>query len=261
MNRQQSWKKRILHAFYGAIGFLLFVLIMDSIVMPLYTKHGKEYELPDVTEKPLAEAVEILEKEGFRPIVHDSVFNENYPRGTVIRQNPMPYSVVKKGRRVYLVVSRGTRPILVPDLVGKTPQDAEFILKESFLKTGKVYYDFSQSFPKGVVFRQSVQPGDTVLPGTTVNITVSLGPPPEAEKLPNLVGKSLLVARKELRVLGVPIKRIVYQYDPTLVPETVLHQSVPAGTPLVDVGDEGVTLVVSTDQKPEGEADSGTGND
>ncbi len=261
MNQQQSWKKRLLHALYGALGFLVFVLIMDSIVMPLYTKHGQEYELPDVTEKPLSEAIEILEREGFRPIVHDSVFNENYSRGTVIRQNPMPFSVVKKGRRVYLVVSRGTRPIVVPNLVGKTPQDAEFILKESFLKVGKTYYDFSRDFPKGVVFRQSIQPGDTVLPGTLLNITVSLGPPPEAEKMPNLVGKSLMVARKELRVLEVPIKRIVYQYEPSLVPETVLHQSVPVGTPLVEIQEQGVTLVVSTDQKPQGEESADTDND
>ncbi len=249
MSKQQSWKQRLLKAFYGAIGFLVFVLVMDSIVMPLYTKHGKEYELPDVTEKPLSQAIAILEKEGFRPIVHDSVFNENYERGIVIRQNPMPFSVVKKGRRVYLVVSRGTRPIVVPDLIGKTPQDAEFILKEHFLKTGKIYYDFTENFPKGVVFRQSIQPGDTVLPGTSLNMTVSLGPPPEAEKMPNLVGKSLLVARKELKLLNVPIKRVVYQYEPTLVPETVLQQSVRPGTPLVDV--DGVTLVVSTDQAPE----------
>ncbi len=252
MKTQGSWKQRFLKIIYGGIGLLVLVLLMDSLVMPLYTKHGKEFELPDVTEKPLEEAVATLEKEGFRPIVHDSVFNENYERGIVIRQNPMPFSIVKKGRRVYLVVSRGTRPILVPDLIGKTPQDAEFILKENFLQTGKVYYDFSEKFPKGVVFRQSIAPGDTVLPGTAVNVTVSLGAPPEAEKMPNLVGKSLLVARKELKLLNIPIQRVIYQYDPTLVPETVLQQSVRPGTPLLEV--KGVTLVVSTDQAPEEQA-------
>ncbi len=233
----------------GTIGFLFLVLLMDQVVMPWYTKHGQELELPEVTGKPLPEAVQLLKDHGFHPVIKDSTYDSRYPAGYVVQQRPQAFSTVKEGRRVYLVVSIGEKPQFMPNLLGSTPQDARIRLRDLGLEVNQIIYEFSDLYPRGVVINQSIPPGEQVHRNQTVNLTVSLGPMPSSEVMPNLVGKLLFNAQKELEVLGVPIRRIRYVLRKNLVPNTVVGQSVPAGTPLEKV--ERVDLSVSVDQLPE----------
>jgi serine/threonine-protein kinase len=245
-------KKLLRKILYYFIGFIAIIIVFDQVIMPLYTKHGNEYELPDVTEKPLSEAIDLLESEGFDPVILDSVFDANYLPDVVIRQNPLPYTMVKKGRRIYLVVSIGERPIYMPNLIGTTFTDAEFRLKDQTLNLNNTIYEFSEFYPNGVVINQSVPAGDKVERNQNVNITVSLGPPPSSKEVPNLVGKSMNYVRKELETLEIPLGKVKYQYRPNLVPETVVAQSVSAGTPAVKA--DSIIVTISTDkpiEKPE----------
>lgn len=233
------------------IGVIFFIFLMDSVVMPWYTKHGDSFELPDVTDQPVEEAREILKAEGFHPLVKDSVYDEKFPPGTIVQQNPLPYTLVKEGRRVYLVVSQGDKPRYVPKLIGSTPQDARFRLKEEGLTLNRVIHEFSDFYPRGVVINQSILPGEPVDKNQKINITVSLGPAPTSLEVPNLIGKSLESARKELSAVGVKLGRVKYRYRANLVPGTVLNQSVSAGQNVVKV--DSVSLLVSTDQPPQPE--------
>jgi beta-lactam-binding protein with PASTA domain len=239
-------KKLLKKALYYFIGFIVFIMLIDYVIMPLYTKHGKEYELPDVTEKPLAESVELLKDEGFNPVIQDSAYDANYPLDVIIRQNPLPYTMVKKGRRIYLVISIGEKPIYMPNLIGSTLKDAEFRLKDQTLNLNQTIYEFSEFYPNGVVINQSVPAGDNVERNQKINITVSLGPPPSSQEVPNLVGKSMNYVRKELETLGIHLGQIKYQYRPKLVPETVVAQSISAGTPVTKV--DSIIVTISTDK-------------
>ncbi len=232
----------------GLLGLIIFSVLMDFIVMPWYTKHGEAVELPDVTDKPVAEAVEVLEEGGFDPLIQDSVYDEQFPPGSVIQQNPLPFSRVKEGRRVYLIVSIGEKPRYMPQLISLTPQDADFRLKELGLTLNQVFYEFSDFYPRGVVINQSFPSGEEVQKNQKVNITVSLGPAPTSLEIPNLVGKSLETGEKELENLGVPVGRVKYAYRPKLVPGTILNQSISAGTSAAKV--DSIDLIVSTDQPP-----------
>ncbi len=214
--------------------------------MPWYTKHGDEYEMPDVTEQPVTDAVDLLESEGFNPMIVDSVYEANYPPGVVVRQNPLPYTMVKKGRRIYLVVSIGERPVYMPNLIGATVKDAEFQLKDRMLDLNRVIYEFSEFYPNGVVINQSVPAGEQVERKQRINITVSLGPPPASQEVPNLVGKSMNYVRKELETIGIRVGKIEYQYRPNLVPETVVAQSISAGRPAAKV--DSIDVTISTDK-------------
>ncbi|MBN2364643.1 MAG: PASTA domain-containing protein [Calditrichaeota bacterium] len=234
--------------FLVLVGFMFFVLLMDYVIMPWYTKHGQSMELPDVTDKPVDEGITILEEGGFEPVIQDSVYDEQFAPGKIIQQNPLPYSMVKEGRRVYIIVSIGEKPRYMPQLIGLTPQDAEFRLKEQGLTLNQVFYEFSDFYPRGVVINQSLPAAEEVERNQKVNITVSLGQAPTSQEIPNLVGKSLETAEKELESLGVPVGRIRYSYRPKLVPGTILHQSVAAGKSAVQTNS--IDLIVSTDEPP-----------
>ena len=252
-----NWWQRIL-TWLG--GFLLLFLMMDYIVMPLYTRLGQEYELPDVTEKPLAVALETLEDQGFIPIVQDSTFDAHSEKGMILRQNPSPYSTVKKGRRVYLVMSSGEKPIYMPDLLKESITNAELRLRESGLVLNQIYPEYSEELPYvDVVIRQSVRPGELVEHGKKINLTVSMGAPPNSQQIPRLIGKSLDRAMKELEVVGVSRDSILItrRYRTDLLPRTIISQSVQEGTLVIESGR--VELEVSTDKFPEEESRGGGG--
>jgi beta-lactam-binding protein with PASTA domain len=244
--------KNFLFLFILMLFLLAFAVLMDYVVMPFYTKHGKEYELPDVTDRPIEEAMEILDADGFKPLIQDSVYDETISPGYVIQQNPLPFSLVKDGRRVYLVVSIGEKPIFIPQLVGLTPQDAQFRLREQSLRLNQTFYEFSDFYPRGVVINQSIPAGKQVRKNRRVNITVSLGTAPTSLVIPNLVGQSLETAEKELEAINVRIGTIKYAYRPKLVPGTILRQSVSAGANAARV--EELHLLVSSDVPPPEEA-------
>jgi len=222
--------------------FLLFVLC-DKIIMPLYVHHGQEVVLPNVIGMSFEQAREFLQARGFKIIKNREMHDPHLPEGHIISQNPEPYAVVKKGRRVYVTVSMGKREVVVPRLIGGSEKDAEFILKRLELELGEVNYEFSTYYPRGVVISQSIPPDSSVKVGTPVGIIVSLGKPYDKYIVPKVVGMNLKEARKSLLTAGLKLGRIDYRVQNELLPETVIEQSIPPGTEVLQ-GDS-VDLVVS----------------
>ena len=89
---RQSW---LYKATIIGVAFILFTLLMDKLIMPLYIKLGDESEMPDVIEMYVNEARDVLTQKGFQVLVQDSMYDANHEEGYVIEQNPYPYATVK----------------------------------------------------------------------------------------------------------------------------------------------------------------------
>jgi beta-lactam-binding protein with PASTA domain len=207
----------------------LLVLLMDWIVMPLYTHQGAEEELPDVTEQPFRKAEEILKSKGFRIGEIEFVHDATYAESTVVSQIPQPYYLVKRGRHIFLTLSSGNRIVVVPRVIGKSERDAVFLLKQAGLKVDEPSYDFHSYHPYGVVSDQSLQEGSEVQEYSIIHIVVSNGQFPNRFVVPGLVGQSLEMAVKGLRRQGLEPGSISYEVHSNLVPNTVIRQSVNQG--------------------------------
>ncbi len=66
--------------------------------------------------------------------------------------------------------------------------------------------------------------------GTPIEITVSLGEPTENVIVPSLLAKTLDVAKRELQKAGLVVGKIRYKIDEEFIPNSVLYQSLDAGT-------------------------------
>ena len=230
-------------------GFIIFVLLMDQVVMPLYTKLGDEIELPDVIEMKINDAQELLVKQGFKVVVKDSLYDANHPVGTVIEQNPYPYAVVKEGRRIYLTVSIGEKPIIMPNLFGVSPREAELILKTHDLKLGSKNYVYSDRYHEGTVMGQSYPQGQEIKSGSGIDIIISLGQLSVEKIVPDLVGKSLHEARERLKAIGLKIAEVIWEERDNILPETVISQSLVPGQTFED--EDNISLVVSKEVEGE----------
>jgi serine/threonine-protein kinase len=204
---------------------------MDQAVMPLYVKLGREVEMPDVLELSIDTARVQLQENGFRVMVSDSLYDSKHPVGTVIEQNPYPYALVKKGRRVYLTISIGEKLITMPNLFGVSPREAELLLNSHNLDLNAKSYIFSDIYHEGTVMGQSYPQGQPIKAGSRIDIIISLGKLNQERIVPNVLGKSLYEAREILKAMGLKIGRIEYEPKQDILPETIVGQSLKAGTP------------------------------
>jgi Uncharacterized protein conserved in bacteria, COG2815 len=86
-------------------GTAVFYFLFFSVFLPIITRQGEEVILADLTGKPYARVRALLEERGFVTEVIDSVYKPDMPPLSVVAQDPLPGTRIKKGRKIYLTVS------------------------------------------------------------------------------------------------------------------------------------------------------------
>ena len=219
-------------AIAGAI--LIFLLIFDYILMPLYV-NGKEHNIPNVIGKNKDEAIKILDDAGLNPIVQTSRFDQKYQKDQVVFQKPAPNTSVKTNRRVYLTISGGESTVKMPALISKTIRDAKINLERIGLVLGKID-SVESEFPVNLIVEQQYFNNKELAKGTTVIIKVSIGPKVGMIRVPNLLGKSLSDVEKILKENALKIGAKTFIYSSNLLPNTVVDQ-LPSENALLKIGD------------------------
>lgn len=184
-------------------GLLGLHLIMNHVVMPLYTRHGAEVTVPSTRELTFEQAREILERRGLRPERRDRPFNPTFARDVVVDQNPLPNATVKPGRRVYLYINSGPHErVPVPDVLTLSEGIARARLADAGITEVEVREDDVPSPDKGAVTRQEPRPGTAITAETRVVIWVSPGPGEESVEIPDVRGLAPDQARQVLTEVG-----------------------------------------------------------
>jgi serine/threonine-protein kinase len=208
---------------------IVLIVVIDWVVMPLYTEAGRTRNLPDVTGQTYEEASRILKSSGFRIIREREIPDAKHPAGNVISQNPLPMAQVKLGRRIYVTVSSGGRMITVPRLIGTSEKDAVFVIRQAGLETGETIYEYQSYYPIGVVCDQSVPEQMEVIEKTPVDLHVSLGPMPNRFVVPDVTGKTLDSAKRTLLLAGLRLGAVDYEVKNDTIPDIVIYQFIPPG--------------------------------
>lgn len=103
------------------------------------------------------------------------VNNDDYADGTVVSTEPSNGSKVTVNSTVKLFIAENS--VAVPELRGKTLQEATDELVSLGLKVGAIDYDYSNEYDTGRVAGQATEPGIKVIKGTEIPITISQGEP------------------------------------------------------------------------------------
>ncbi|ALJ06336.1 serine/threonine protein kinase [Pseudalgibacter alginicilyticus] len=106
------------------------------------TNHDKFETVPDLKGKSMSVAeIELKENRLVLQIQDSANFNPDYPRFSVIEQDPLPGVKVKENRKIYVTLNpSGYRKILVPDLKEKTLRQAKPTLEALGFVVGKLTY-------------------------------------------------------------------------------------------------------------------------
>ena len=117
------------------------------------------------------------------------------------------------------------------------------IIRYLRLKVRYIRNEYSEHFPDGVVINQSIPIGNEVKLGEYIDLIISMGRLPDHFVVPNLIGRSLKDATKEIQHAGLILGNVSYQVENDFLPETVIAQSIEAGTE-VSQGDT-LSLLIS----------------
>ncbi len=152
--------------------------VPSGTVLNLVVSSGKivGVNVPDVVGLTEAEAKVRLEAEGFK-MQKQLQESDSVEKGKVISQNPLGATTAAKGSDVTVVISSGknVEQVSMPDLTGKTEEEAKVVIEEEGLSIGTVSEEDSDTVEKGKVISQTPAAGGTVDKGTSVDLKISLG--------------------------------------------------------------------------------------
>lgn len=194
-----------------------------------------EIEVPTVVNLTEEQAVEQLEKRGFRANIARNAESDEYEKGKVMSQDPDASTRAKKGTIVNLVISSG-REISVPELKNMNLSQAEETLKDLGLKIGTTSTDYSNTVDKDLVIRQEPSSGAKVQSGTEINLVISVGKEDTTEiiKVGKYVGMSEKDAIATARNNHLRVRNVDYQYSSSIDKGHVISQSIGAETEVAE---------------------------
>ena len=106
------------------------------------TNHGQEIMVPNLSKLSEEQAEEKLDELDLDYVILDSVdFRKDYPKFSVVEQDPLPGAKVKEDRKIYLKInSSGFTSVKIPDLIEKTYRQAAPTLEALGLEVGTITY-------------------------------------------------------------------------------------------------------------------------
>lgn len=237
------------------IGVVVALLAVIGIVAAAMALGGNQemVNVPDVSNKPIAEARSELQAAGFTIGTETEVYNPDVEAGNVVSTDPAAGVQAAKGSSVNITISKGTEQVTVPDLRGMSADEAQRVLASYGLNGQQGGTVFSDDVEENRVAQQDIAVGTTAYKGDTITFHLSKGP--ETASVPNVQGLDFETARDRLEAAGFTVS--LQWRDDSAAVNTVIRQSV-TGTAKLGTT---ITLTISNGPAEEDETDTGnTGN-
>lgn len=125
----------------SGLAFLVLIWIVLGWLKS-YTNHDEFVEVPDFSKLSTLEMKKLAReyKLDFE-VLDSSNYNPEYPRFSILDQNPAPGTKVKENRKIYFTVNpSGYKVVTVPNIIQITRRNAESRLRAVGLEVERVTY-------------------------------------------------------------------------------------------------------------------------
>lgn len=180
-----------------------------------YTNHGQKLAVPNFVGTEVKDINQLAADNNVEVVINDSVFSDDFTRGTVIRQDPLPNSetypsFVKPERKIYVtIVKQAGEYKEVPDLTGDF-RVSKKIAKMKLEMLGFVPTFTSKPSKNDFVLElryngKKIEKGDKILKGETIVVVHGNGGGGIPITLPNVVNKTVMEATQILSLEGLNV--------------------------------------------------------
>ncbi|MEU8531846.1 Stk1 family PASTA domain-containing Ser/Thr kinase [Streptomyces parvulus] len=170
----------------------------QSTVNLVVSTGAPKVAVPNVIDKNVDDATQRLEDKGFN--VETKRTESSQDEGTVLNQNPDPGSELEKGSTVTLEVAKAEEKATVPDVVGRSCDEAKAQMENNGLEGTCTDQPTNDPNQVDKVISTTPQANQQVDPGSKVTIVV--GKAVAKTKVPEVRTKSLAEARQILQQSG-----------------------------------------------------------
>jgi len=236
----------------GLMAVVAALVVVAALGLAAWLVFGRtaSHEVPRLAGLELGEARNLVSEFGWTITIVEEA-SDDLPIGVVVRSEPAEGVDLDEGGTLTLVVSSGPALRDLPELTGLTTEAASNLLIERglVLQLGDQPYD--ETVPAGLVISWTIadQPGlvagDTVLPGTTVLVTVSAGPAPRF--VPDLTDVPLANASAALTELGLVAVQGADEFSNDVAVGAVMRQDPMPGTEVA----RGTTVTIIVSKGPD----------
>ena len=156
---------RIPYVKHPVLGLLVAtaIFLLSFLGLNLFTRHGSEFPIPDLTQYTLQDAAPLVHEQHLRVMVTDSAFNIGHLPGQIESQTPAPGSMVKRGRRVFLTVNASKPPMVeVPFPEISSFRQRLIALDRAGLGVGQVILNTKPSRPASAPEPDTLEATDTL---------------------------------------------------------------------------------------------------
>lgn len=178
--RSKAFLKQIVLAVVAifVISFLLLRWLNST------TNHGEFETVPDLTGKSIEVAKIALDDNHLKMEVLDSSnFNPDYPKYSVIEQDPPAGKQVKEDRKIYLTLNpSGYRKVMVPELRERTLRQAKPTLEALGFELGELTYkdNIAKDVVLGVIYDgKPLEAGEMLPKKSKIDLVLGNGNRPE----------------------------------------------------------------------------------
>lgn len=223
---------------------LLFALSLGGTLAFLNLTNPPEVELPNLVGMSKEEAQKEAENLKLKFEIKEEEFNKEVPEGYIISQDPKyieKYNV-KEGSTITVVVSKGQEKTKVPNVKGKSQEEALQLLEEANLKA-EIIEETSKTVKEGYVISQETEPDEELFAGDTVKIHISKGTGIKQVNVVSVIGQSEANAKTTLTGLGLKVN-VAYEEDTSKADGIVLKQSLEGGKTV----NEGTTITITVNK-------------
>lgn len=227
------------------------IIFGELYYLKSHTSFGEKIEVPTFYKIHMDDLDEFVSGKGIKYTIQDSVYLDNWPKGTVCWQYPLPTDssgmFIKSGREVLLsVVPINPQMIKMPDVVDMSKRMAESSLEAIGIRT-KISYEPAVE-GKGFVLKQQynghdIKPGTSIPKGTRVELIVAQGNNGTTSSLPNLIGLTISEAQARLSNLTLSLYIDCNGCSEEEKPNTIIVEQSPRGGEGVNVS-AGATITV-----------------
>ena len=194
------------------LGFVLLWLTIK--LLNVYTRHGEVHDMPDFSGLSTQEVEQMYGKD-YHFILIDSIYSKTQKPGSVVQQDPLPGSKVKKGRNVYyIIVAKTPERTTMPNLNNLSLRQALVLLESSGLEVKELEY--VDHFARNAICEQRydgivIKPGTELIKGSKITLFVGLGPDRKNAKLPSLYGTPASEVKRTLNMSGLNLGNEIYE--------------------------------------------------
>lgn len=155
------------------------VVSQGKLITVYVSKGKKDGVVPKIVGMDYKEASEYLKTFGFELGIVKTESN-TLPENVIITQSVEEGSTASKGTKIDVTVSdgKGKEMVKMPNLLGKTPDEANGILDMEGFKLGDATYEETNDAAQNLIFWQEYPEGTELEKGTTVSYKVSKGEKP-----------------------------------------------------------------------------------